>query len=100
MSCWTFLYRPDKRAYFAVVDLFEWRETSRTTQGFASTKTKEILERHLTKEEEDGYKEVWRMYSCRYDELQFLLEDELRITGNPGWVERLNVACEEIAKTV
>lgn len=92
MSEWTFLYRPDNGKYFAVVDLYAWRESSRNTQGFSSSKTKEMATRPLTKAESDDYGSVWRLYSCSYKQLSHLLEDELRITENPAWVEKLRIA--------
>lgn len=90
------MYRPDSRKFIAVVDLEEWRESSRSQHGFASSKVREIADRPLTKKEEEDYTlNVWRLYSCKYDNPVDLLDDELRITGDLMWVEKLKSAIEK-----
>ena len=97
MNWWTFLYRPDNGKFIAVVDLREWRESSRSQHGFATSKVREIAERPLTKEESEDYGvNVWRYYSCSYNDPLDLLADELRITENPTWIEKLKAAIESI----
>lgn len=71
-----------------VVDIEQWRESSRTTQGFSSRKVKEITTRKLTAKEQEDYKQVWRMYSYRYDSLDAMIGEEKRIVGE-DWAEKL-----------
>lgn len=81
MSTWTYLYRPDNKKVFCVIDIHDWRETSRVTQGFSENKVQKFCERRLTAEEEKDFAHFMRMYSCSYDDFQVLYEDEKRIAG-------------------
>lgn len=81
MSYWTYLYRPDNGKIYAVINLIDWRESSRKTQGFSESKTRELISRPLTPAEERDYSQFMRMYSCSYNGETDLLLDEEEIAG-------------------
>ena len=98
MSYWTYLYRPDNGKIFAVIDLADWRESSRRTQGFSEAKTMEIISRPLTASEERDYSEMMRLYSCAYGDVTTLLNDESRIAGE-AFSNSLREAIEKVKST-
>lgn len=73
---YTYLYRPDNGKVYVVIDLHEWRDSSRTTQGFSPSKVREFFERPGTEEERRAYREIWRLQSWAYDSMDKVLTDE------------------------